>query len=378
MIEPDLSRAREYFPHLNKGIIYFNHAASGPVNTNLRDELNSLLKESSEGSIDDYSSFKEKVDDSKILLGEMLNCSADRIAFTDNTSNGLNILAQGVRWKKGDRILLNDVEFPANVYPFLNLEEQGVKVEFVNSKDGLVTAEDVIEAVKPGTRLISISYVQFLSGYRIDLKKIGKFCKENEIIFSVDAIQGLGAVTLDVKECNVNFLSCGTQKWMLGVQGLAFIYIEEDLQNKIKTVPLGWLSVNNAWDFLDYKIDLRSSASRYQSGTLNALGIYAFNTSLKLFKEFGFKNIEQQIISNTLYFNKLLADVGIEPVLLNYPEENIAGIVSFKSDKSEKIFNHLSEKNIICSERLGYIRLSPHFYNTKSDINKVVDEIRKN
>ncbi len=378
MIEPDLSRAREYFPHLNKGIIYFNHAASGPVNTNLRDELNSLLKESSEGNINNYSSFKEKVDDSKILLGEMLNCSADRIAFTDNTSNGLNILAQGVRWKKGDRILLNDVEFPANVYPFLNLEEQGVKVEFVNSKDGLVTAEDVIEAVKPGTRLISISYVQFLSGYRIDLKKIGKFCKENEIIFSVDAIQGLGAVTLDVKECNVNFLSCGTQKWMLGVQGLAFIYIEEDLQNKIKTVPLGWLSVNNAWDFLDYKIDLRSSASRYQSGTLNALGIYAFNTSLKLFKEFGFKNIEQQIISNTLYFNKLLADVGIEPVLLNYPEENIAGIVSFKSDKSEKIFNHLSEKNIICSERLGYIRLSPHFYNTKSDINKVVDEIRKN
>jgi len=307
----------------------------------------------------------------------MLNCSADRIAFTDNTSNGLNILAQGVRWKKGDKILLNDVEFPANVYPFLNLEEQGVEIDFVKSKDGLVTAEDVIDAVIPGTRLISISYVQFLSGYRVNLKKIGKFCKENDIIFSVDAIQGLGAVTLDVKECNVNFLSCGTQKWMLGVQGLAFIYIEEELQNKIKTVPLGWLSVNNAWDFLDYKIDLRSSASRYQSGTLNALGIYAFNTSLKLFKEFGFKNIELQIISNTLYFNKLLADVGIEPVLLNYSEENIAGIISFKSDKSEKIFYHLSEKNIICSERLGYIRLSPHFYNTKSDINKVVDEIRK-
>ena len=154
MTKPDLSRAREYFPHLNKGIIYFNHAASGPVNTNLRDELHSLLKVSSEGIMDNYSSFKEKVDDSKNLLGEMLNCTADRIAFTDNTSNGLNILAQGVRWKKGDRILLNNVEFPANVYPFLNLEEQGVKIDYVNSKDGLVTAEDVIEALKPGTRLI--------------------------------------------------------------------------------------------------------------------------------------------------------------------------------------------------------------------------------
>jgi selenocysteine lyase/cysteine desulfurase len=378
MIVPDLIKAREYFPHLKKGIIYFNHAAAGPVSTKLRDELNSLLKDRSEGNIDNYYSFKEKIDDSKELLGEMLNCSTDRIAFTDNTSNGLNILAQGVRWKKGDRILLNDVEFPANVYPFLNLQEQGVEIDFVKSKDGIVSAEDVIEAVKPGTRLISISYVQFLSGYRVDLKKIGKFCKENEIIFSVDAIQGLGAVTLDVKECNVDFLSCGTQKWMLGVQGLAFIYIDEDLQNNIKIVPLGWLSVNNAWDFLDYKIDLKSSASRYQSGTLNTFGIYAFNTSLKLFKEFGFKNVEQQVLSNTFYFNKLLADTGIKPMLLNYAEENIAGIVSFKSDKSEKIFNYLAEKNIICSERLGYIRLSPHFYNTKNDIDKVVAEIRKN
>jgi len=377
MIELNLIRAREYFPHLKKGIIYFNHAASGPVSSVLKDEFNFLLQESSEGNFISYYSFKEKVDDSKELLGEILNCSADRVAFTDNTSNGLNILAQGVRWKKGDRILLNDAEFPTNVYPFLNLEEQGVEIDFVKSKDGIVTAEDVISAVKPGTRLISISYVQFLSGYRVDLKKIGKYCKENEIIFSVDAIQGLGAVTLDVEECNVNYLSCGTQKWMLGVQGLAFIYIDKDLQNMIKTVPLGWLSVSNAWDFLDYKIDLKSSASRYQSGTLNTFGIFAFNTSLNLFKKFGFKNIEQQILCNTFYFNKLLSDSGFEPVLLNCAEENISGIVSFKSDNSEKIFNHLTEKNIICSERLGYIRLSPHFYNTKNDIDKVVAEIRK-
>jgi len=377
MNEADLIKARKYFPHLKKGIIYFNHAATGPISTRLKDELDFHLKEGSEGNIISYDSFKGKVDDSKELLGEMINCSADRIAFTDNTSNGLNILAQGVRWKKGDGILLNDVEFPANVYPFLNLQEQGVEIDIVKSREGIVTAEDVIEAVKPGTKLISISYVQFLSGYRVDLKKIGKFCMENEIIFSVDAIQGLGAVPLDVKECNVNFLSCGTQKWMLGVQGLAFIYIDEDLQNKIKTVPLGWLSINNAWDFLDYKIDLKSSASRYQSGTLNVFGIYAFNTSLKLFKEFGLKNIEKQVLKNTFYFNILLSNSGFEPVLLNYVEENIAGIVSFKSDKSGKIFNHLTDKNIICSERLGYIRLSPHFYNTKNDIDKVVAEIRK-
>ncbi len=187
----------------------------------------------------------------------MINCNADRIAFVDNTSNGLNILAQSIDWKKGDRILLNDIEFPANVYPFLNLKRLGVEVDFVKSENGIVTSDQIINSIKPETKLVSVSFVQFLSGYKIDLEKIGKYCRTNDIIFCVDGIQGIGAMRIDVKKCKIDFLSCGTQKWLLGMQGLAFIFVDEDFQKKMIPANVGWLSVENAWNLLDYKLDLK-------------------------------------------------------------------------------------------------------------------------
>ena len=156
------------------------------------------------------------------MIGEMINCSGDRIAFLDNTTNGIIWLAQGIDWKAGDRIILNDVEFPANVYPFLQLKEKGVEIDFIKSTNGIVTAEEIINAIHPRTKLISISFVQFLSGYRIDLEKIGKVCKEKGIIFSVDAIQGLGAVRLDVEKFNIDFLAKRNAEMASGIAGISF------------------------------------------------------------------------------------------------------------------------------------------------------------
>jgi cysteine desulfurase/selenocysteine lyase len=271
---------------------------------------------------------------------------------------------------------LNDVEFPANVYPFLQLKEKGVEVDFIKSKNGNVTAEEVINAIKPETKLISISFVQFLSGYKVDLEKIGKVCKELEIFFSVDAIQGLGAVRLDVKKFNIDFLASGTQKWLFGLQGLAFIFVRKELQDKMKSAPIGWLAVEDAWDLLNFDLTTKETAERFQPGTLNNLGIYAFNSSMKLFNEFGFDQIEKQVLSNTKYFIGELAKVGYESPLLFLSEEYLSGIVSFKNKNAQKIFDHLSQKKIICSLREGYIRFAPHFYNTKQEINTVIDEMK--
>ncbi|MFN3693408.1 MAG: aminotransferase class V-fold PLP-dependent enzyme, partial [Ignavibacterium sp.] len=152
----------------------------------------------------------------------------------------------------------------ANVYPFLNLGRFGVKVDFVESKNGIVSAEDIIADVKPQTKLISVSFVQFLSGYKIDLEKLGSFCREHNIILSVDGIQGIGALDFDVKKFKIDFLSCGTQKWLFGAQGLAFIYLTEELQNKLKPAYVGWLSVEDAWNILDYKMELKKSANAFQ------------------------------------------------------------------------------------------------------------------
>ena len=371
-----IEKARNYFPYLKNGIIYFNHASTAPISTQIKKRIDEFVGERSEYALDDYWAFKAVADETKSFIGEMINCGGDRIAFLDNTTNGIIWLAQGIDWKSGDRIILNDVEFPANVYPFLQLKEKGVEVDFITSQNGIVTAEEIIGAIKPQTKLISISFVQFLSGYKIDLEKIGKICKEKGIIFSVDSIQGLGAVRLDVEKCNIDFLANGTQKWMLGLQGLAFIYVRKELQDKMKTAPIGWLAVKDAWDLLDFNLATKETAERFQPGTLNNLGIYAFNSSMKLFKEFGFDEIERQILSNSKYFIDELEKIGYKLPLYSLPEKHLSGIVSFRSQDAQKIFDILSQKKIVCSLREGYIRFAPHFYNTKQDIDYVVDALK--
>ncbi len=369
--------ARSYFPYLKNRIIYFNHASTGPISTIVKERIEAFLTERSEEKMDDYYAFKVVADETKEMIGEMINCSGDRIAFLDNTTNGIIWLAQGIDWQQGDRIILSDVEFPANVYPFLQLKEKGVIVDFIKSRNGIVTAEDVIDAIKPETKLISISFVQFLSGYRVDLEKIGKVCNEKEIIFSVDSIQGLGTVRLDVEKCNIDFLANGTQKWLLGLQGLAFIYMRKELQQRMKSAPIGWLAVKDAWDLLNFDLTTKETAERFQPGTLNNLGIYALNSSMKFFIEFGFDEIEKQVLHYSRYFMDKLAEIGYSSPLLSFPAENLSGIVSFRSENMQKIFDQLSRENIVFSLREGYIRFAPHFYNTKQEINRVIDELKK-
>ena len=371
------SEVRNIFPYLKNDTIYFNHAATGPFSSLVTIRLNNLLKEKSESNIDDYESFVNVAVETKNILSELIHCNADRIAFLDNTSNGLNVLANSINWKKGDRILLNDVEFPANIYPFLNLKRFGVEIDFVKSENGFVTAEQIIDDVKPGTKLISVSYVQFLSGYKIDLDKIGNYCREKNIIFCVDGIQGIGALQIDVEKSKIDFLSCGTQKWLLGMQGLAFIYIDEELQKKMIPVNIGWLSVENAWNLLDYNLELKKSADVFEGGTLNTFGIYVFNTSLNLFKNYGFEKVEAEVLSNSKYFISKLNLIGIKCLLSNCLDSELSGIVTIKIDSAERVFNHLSEKRMICSLREGLIRFSSHFYNTSQEIDTVVDELQK-
>jgi len=372
----NIQEIRNYFPLLKNGITYLNHASTGPICTPVIDTINEILSERSESKPDEYQKFIAVAEETKELLGRYLNVNKDRIAFTDNTSNGLNILAQGVHFQKGDNILLNDLEFPSNVYPFLNLKNKGVDVRFVKSVDGIVTCEDIINAADENTKLISVSYVQFLSGYRIDIEKLGKFCKSKNIIFSVDAIQGLGAIQLDIQKCNIDFLSCGVQKWLLGMQGMAFIYISQELQEKINPAFIGWLSVENAWDLLNYELRLKNSASVFQTGTVNTLGIYALNTVLKIFESYGYKNIENKVIDNTLLLRNKLSNAGFKLYPAELEESNFSGIVSFRHTDPEGLFKWLSERKIIVSLREGIIRLSPHFYTPDSDFDNLVEAIR--
>ncbi len=372
----NVNEVRKLFAHIEKGITYLNHAASGPISRRVLDVMYKYFRERSENKIDDYPAFVKIIEETKEMVAEFLNTNSWRIAFADNTTNGLNILAQGLNWTTGDEIILNDIEFPANVYPFLNLEKKGVKIVFVKSHNGIVSAEDIIARITSKTKLVSVSMVQFLTGYRIDLKKLGKVCKEKNIYLSVDAIQGLGALNLNIQEDQIDFISCGTQKWLLALQGLSFIYVSEKLQQEIEPAYVGWLGVNDAWNMLDYNLSLKDSAERFQPGTLNSAGIYALNASLKLFRDFGFKEVEEKVISNSVYLINELQRIEISSFLSGLDKQFLSGIVSFKHPNAYSILEVLKEKNIEIAVREGVVRISPHFYNNEDDINKLIDTLK--
>ncbi|GJQ63064.1 MAG: aminotransferase [Melioribacteraceae bacterium] len=367
-----VKEVRELFPHIASGKIYFNHASIGPLSVNVSNAVKAYADERSSGKIKNYDDFLVIEEETKKLLPGILGCKPQNIAWIDNVSNAMNLLARGIEFKPGDEILLSDIEFPSNVYPFLNLQQNGVKVNFVKSEQGKLPFESIIKCVTKKTKLLSISYVQFVSGWRTDIKKLGEFCKKNDIIFSVDGIQGAGTLFPDLDNTYVDFFTGGSQKWLMALQGLSYFYISDRLLERLKQTSLGWLSVKTAWELLNYDMELKPDASRFQTGTQNALGIFALNASLKTFNEFGIHNIERNILENTLYFISKLNRIGVNPLLSDCNVENLSGIVTFPFPNPEENLEKLKSSNIYGELREGYLRFSPHFYNTKEEIDIVV------
>ncbi|RJQ57879.1 MAG: aminotransferase class V-fold PLP-dependent enzyme [Stygiobacter sp.] len=370
-----IEQIRSLFPHLDTDQVYFNHAAIGPWSKPVLDRIAEYSTQRSGGMVENFPFFLQKNASARTKLAKLLGAETSRLAWIDNVSNGLNILANGIDWQTGDRIILNDIEFPSNVYPFLNLQRLGVEIDMVKSRNGVVDVGDIENAITPKTKLVSISLVQFLSGYRADIDAIGSLCKEKGIIFCVDAIQATGVVEIDVAKSQIDFLCGGTQKWLMSSQGLSYIYLTEELQSRITQKNVGWASVNDAWNLLDYNLSLKSTAERFQNGTINVLGVCLFDASLDLFLGFGMNNVENRILKNTEHFIYQLVEIGIEPILKNVDTKNRAGIVSFKHERSNEIFEFLQGKRIYGAVRQGMIRFSPHFYNTKEEIDLVIKEL---
>lgn len=368
-----LNEARSLFPHLKTDQIYFNHAAIGPWSTLALNRINEYAAQRSGEKIENYPYFLKWNQSAKEKLGKLIGAQTDRIAWIDNVSNALNILANGLEWKPGDRIILNDIEFPSNVYPFMNLRKHGVEIDFVKSRNGIVDVEDIEKLITPKTKLVSISLVQFLSGYRADIDAIGELCKKNGIIFCVDAIQATGVVQIDVQKSKVDFLCGGSQKWLMSSQGLSYLFITEELQKRVEQKFVGWTSVKDAWNLLSYDLTPKETADRYQNGTMNALGVAIFDAVLDIFIKFGMQNVERRILDNTNYFVEKLEQIGIDPILKNVGEKNRAGIVTFKHEKAKMIFDELEKKRVYAAVREGMVRFSPHFYNTFSEIDFVLE-----
>ncbi len=368
---------RALFPFLPSGKLWLNHAAISPLNIRTRQAIERYLLERSEGAIEDFPGIVGISKRAKQQIGRLINSPEDRIGFVSNTSDGLNILANGIEWKSGDRILLNDMEFPANVVPFLNLRRHGVEIDFVRCTDGEVRTEDIEAAITPRTKLISISFVQFFSGFKADLPAIGTICREKGIIFCVDAIQGVGSVPIDVAESRIDFLSCGGHKWLLTMMGIGFVYLTKEMQDRITQASVGWTSNKHYFtNLFDYRIDVEESARRYENGAQNSMGIVAMETSAALLNEIGVSTIHAHLLSLT---ERVFEFADTESITAVTPRDRDkrSGIVSLKLDNAEKIFESLTKKEFIVSLREGVIRISPHFYNTADDMDRLCAALKQ-
>jgi cysteine desulfurase/selenocysteine lyase len=376
-----LGRIRQQFPHLQSGQIYLNHASISPLSTRVVEAMTKYLKTHSDDTLVSYDDELKIESDCRTAVQTMIHAeSKDRIALIGNTSDAINIVASGLPWQRGDRIVLNDMEFPANVYPYHHLQEQGVIVDIIKCPDGRITPEMIAKTITSRTRVVALSAVQFLSGFRSDLGSIGQLCRDRKIWFVVDGIQAVGAVQLDVQKMKIDGLAAGAQKWQLSVQGTGFLYVNEALQEAIKPQFVGWLGVQDAWNFYNYGQPLASTAKRYEGGTVNHLGFCGMAASLSLLLEQGGNAIEAHILALSKILSEGLQRIDGVNLISPLVDKERAGIVTIAlppTINASTIFKKLLARNIVISLREGKLRYAPHFYNSPEEIQTAVDTTRE-
>ena len=371
----NLSRYRKEFPFTKK-VAFLKHASFGPLpqrSWKATQEYYSYLKVEKTDDID-KDAFK-KLDEIRILLAKMIHAQPAEIAFVTNTTYGLNVAAWGLDLNPGDNILLPDVEFPANVYPWTNLRQKGVVVEFIPSKDGFFDMDNFVKAIDQRTKVLALSSVQFFNGYKNDLKTIGKICAEKDIFFVVDAIQGIGAVDLDVREHQIDLLSCGGEKWLLSSLGTGFFYLSSHAKRKIQPTFFSWLSVDWKLNFTDMmKFDLQPfpSARRFELGTYPYSLLWTMHSSLELLSEIGIKNIERHNLKLLDLLIDGLREKGYR-ITSSLEDGHRSSILSFSGKNIRSKFEKLQKNNILVSLREGSIRVSPHFYNNQEEIHRLIE-----
>lgn len=360
-----LPEVKAKFPSA-EGTIHFDHASVAPISTLVRDTMRQ--------AIDDYCThgfMNEWRDDMERVRGRvavLVGSTPGNIAFTQNTSTGLSVAANGIDWRPGDNVVLAEREFPSNYYPWLNLAPRGVELRTVPAPDGHATPDAFAAAIDERTRAVTVSAVQFSNGHRYDLDAIGAACRDRDALFVVDGTQSVGALSIDVARAGIDVLAVSSHKWMLGPAGIGFVHVSDRALERIRPDIVGWLSVEQPFAF-DYRLELPRTADRYEPGTENITGIVGLGAAVDLFLAHGTRAVEDRVLAITDELCERLEHDGHTVVSPRAGHER-SGIVIFRTPgiAPEALHAHLTAAGIRCAPRGGGIRFSPHFYNDQTDI----------
>ncbi|MEX0904739.1 MAG: aminotransferase class V-fold PLP-dependent enzyme [Balneolaceae bacterium] len=377
--DAELNDIRADFPHAEQGHIYLNHAAVGPISKRVRNALDQFLLERHLSPIENMEKGMKTVEETRQSIAELIHApSAGTITFTGNTSDGLSAVAEGYNWQPGDQVLLNTMEFPANIQPFRILERKGVEIVYAEPQNGMISPEVIEAAITSKTKMVSVSAVQYLNGFMADLHSIGKLCRQQNIRFIVDGIQALGAAQIDVQSAQIDALASGGHKWMMGPLGLGFLYLSEEFSRELTPYKTGWLSVEEPWELTNYHQKWQPVSQHLETGTPNMLGITGLGASLKRFLELGPERVSHRVKQLSNHIIRILSENSSGRIITPQNEEMRAGIITFSApvkSTPEDTVQQLKEKNITISAREGYFRFSPHYYNTSKEIDRALQAL---
>ena len=368
----DLETWRQEFPVCDEWI-YLNHAAVAPLCRPAAKAMRRLVRDAEENGMANYEDWNALYGKARRSCAALLACRPSEIALLKNTTEGILAVANGLRWRPGDNAVLAAGQFPANVYPWLNLEGRGVEIRQVEPVGGGWDLGAFASAIDDKTRIVSVSSVDFYTGARCDLEGLGALCRQRDSLFLVDAIQSLGAFPIDVKAASIDFVAADAHKWLLGPEGSALFYCSRAAQEKLDVPSLGWASVASAYDFLSYDRRLQPDARRFECGTLNTAGIAGLKAAVDFLLEIGLEQVSARITSHCDAIRAALAGRGYS-VLGPESADERGGIVTFAhpAHDSEALAASLRAERVVSTVRGGHLRLSPHFYNSDDEIEKAL------
>ncbi|MEO7539177.1 MAG: aminotransferase class V-fold PLP-dependent enzyme [Pyrinomonadaceae bacterium] len=368
---------RSLFPAAER-YTYLNSAAVSPLPTTAVEAVNAQLADVSAHGSSHYQTWIDIKDRSRALIAEMLHVRVEQIAFLRNTSDGFASIANGLTWKQGDNVVSFEREFPANFYPWRRVrDESGVELRMCPEREGRIDLDELIGLIDSNTKAIAISSVQYASGYKADLERIGRAAREVDALLCVDIIQGFGAIPYDLPAQLVDAACGASHKWLCAPEGCGIMYLSDRARERIKPTLVGWISVETPWDFEDREQSVKPNALAWESGTGCSSLFYGLEQSLKLLHEAGAEQIESYLGSLTDHLCEGVAGKGYEVVSSRTPGER-SQIVCIKHRgglTSTEIAAQLQNDNIIVSPRGDRLRIAPHFYNNTADIDRLVDRL---
>jgi cysteine desulfurase/selenocysteine lyase len=372
----NVAQVRKQFPVTHR-YAYLNHASAGALSQAVVGAMTRYLTERGQSGGEALVNWDAEIEQIRQTCGRFIGAHRDEIVFTGSISHGLNIVACGLDWREGDNIICAETEFTANVYPWTNLRRRGIEVRFVRSHQNRILVEDVATLIDRRTRLVAISFVEFRTGYRNDLDALAVLCHARSAYLCVDGIQGLGALQFSATQTPVDFMAAHAAKWMIGPIGAGFLYVRRELLPELSPVMAGWRGVVDRDDYFKYDSPLRECGERFEPGSPNFAGLLGMEAAIDLLLSVGMEEIEARILALT---DHLIAGLQARGCIIDTPIQHRherSGIVSFRHPAvdSAELCERLHAADVIVSLRGNLVRVSPHYYNTEDDLDRLLAEL---